>query len=209
MGTGIPAAVVGDQACGEAGVGDVDHAHGRPGGGRGARDSLGVAGPPGGHGARGEQCFGVEHLGDGLEALAADVGLVDALHHGRGLRVGHEAGLALPSGAALRTDPQGAIAAGVGGAVGEVAVALPAVGRQPPVDAVLVDSLPALADLPGLQVGQGQGVGAHVVADRGAGVNRLGDADDLTAELLDLLQVRQGLLQVAAEPVVAVGSRCW
>ncbi len=31
--------------------------------------------------------------------------------------------------------------------------------------------LPALADLPGLQIGQGQGVGAHVVTDRGAGVD--------------------------------------
>ncbi len=91
------------------------------------------------------------------------------------------------------------------GAVGEVAVALAPVGRQSAVDAVLVDPLPALTDLSGLQVRQGQGLGAHVVPDGGAGVDRLSDADDLSTERFDFLEVGEGLLEVAAEPVVAVG----
>ncbi len=44
------------------------------------------------------------------------------------------------------------------------------------------------------------------MADRGAGVHRLGGAYNFAAEALDLVQVREGLLQVAAEAVVAVGD---
>ncbi len=75
---------------------------------------------------------------DLLAAAAVEVLPIDALHDRRGSGVGHEAGLALPSRAALRTDPQRLSLWVWVGALGEVAVALSAVGPQPAVDAVLM-----------------------------------------------------------------------
>jgi hypothetical protein len=74
------------------------------------------------------------------------------------------------------------------------------------VDAVLVNPLPALTDLLRLSCARDSDC-ERMYCPMGRGdVDRLGDADDLPTEGLDLVEVRQGLLQVAAEAVVAVGG---